>query len=82
MPPPGPAWESTASEMIDTSMKAEPVMVKMKNLVAAYTRRPWPQRPIRKYSGTMVSSNIRKNRKRSRLMNTPRQPASSSVIQR
>ena len=33
--PPGPAWALTARATIDTSMKAEPAIVKMKNLVAA-----------------------------------------------
>jgi hypothetical protein len=33
---------------IDTSMNAEPNIVNRKNLVAAYTLRPWPHRPIRR----------------------------------
>ena len=48
VPPPSPAWARTARLTIATSMNAEPSMVNRKNLVAAYTRRPWPHCPMRK----------------------------------
>ena len=61
-----------------TSMNADPIIVYKKNLVAAYTRLPWPQPPMRKYIGTSTISKNTKNKNKSRLKKLPITPASSS----
>ena len=63
------------------SIRAEPAIVKRKNFVAAYALFPWPQRPMRKYIGTITTSKQRKKTIRSMAQNTPITPASSSSIQ-
>ncbi len=61
-------------------MKTLPNSVYRKNLMAAYSRRGPPQRPIMKYIGTSTSSQKMKNSTRSREMNVPAIPVSSSSI--
>ena len=46
-------------------------------MIAAYSRRGPPQRPIRKYMGTSTSSQKMKNRTRSSEMKVPAIPVSS-----
>ena len=79
--PPVPRWWSTAVAMMPTSMNADPSIVNRKNLVAAYTRSPWPHCPMMKYIGTSTISKQMKKRKRSSERKVPMQPASSNSIQ-
>jgi hypothetical protein len=53
-------------------------MVKRKNLIAAYTRRPLPQMPITRYIGNSRASKKMKNRRRSRATNAPSIAVSSA----
>ena len=56
---------------IPTSMNALPSIVNMRNFIAEYSRRPLPQMDMRKNMGMSSSSQNRKNRKKSREVNTP-----------
>ena len=64
-----PALTKTAT--IATSMKAEPRMVKIRNFIAEYSRRPVPQVEISRYIGTSSTSQNRKNSRKSSAVNTP-----------
>ena len=59
-------------------MNTLPNNVYRKNLMAAYSRFAEPQIPIRKYMGTSTSSQKTKNSTRSKAMNVPAMPVSSS----
>ena len=60
--------------MIASNISTEPAKVNKKNLTAAYTRLPLPQMPIRKYIGTSMTSQNRKNSRKSSETNAPIMP--------
>ena len=76
---PTPALTNTAT--IATSMKAEPRMVKIRNFMAEYSRRPVPQVEISRYIGTSSISQNRKNSRKSRAVKTPRTAVCSTNSQ-
>ena len=54
-----------------TSMNALPRMVKIRNFIAEYSRRPVPHTDMRKNIGISSSSQNRKNMRKSSAVNTP-----------
>ena len=57
-----------------SSMMTLPTRVYRKNLIAEYSRRSLPQMPMRKYIGTSITSQNRKNSRKSRLTKAPTMP--------
>ena len=62
--------------MIASSITSPLTCVNRKNFIAAYARPSCPHTAIRKYIGTSITSQKKKNRKRSSAVNTPTTPAS------
>ena len=61
-----------------SSITTLPTSVKRKNLIAEYSRLALPQMPMRKYIGTSMTSQNRKNSKKSRETNAPIMPVCST----
>ena len=59
------------SARIPISMNALPSMVKMRNFIAEYSRRPLPHMDMRKNIGISSSSQNRKKSRKSIAVNTP-----------
>ena len=57
-----------------SSITTLPMSVKRKNLIAEYSRLSLPQIAIRKYIGTSITSQNRKNSRKSSAMKAPSMP--------
>ena len=66
-----PTPELTKTATMATSMNADPRMVKIRNFIAEYSRRPVPQVEISRYIGISSISQNRKNNRKSSDVNTP-----------